>query len=148
MQTANAAIHSFNTAVVATTPNPTQLANSLQAAQTALASEQTARAALDASAVPQGIITAADAVSVALPPALASMQQLQTANQQNSIFISLATRFGFFQFTDYANRGGPNDWFAETYALYVTDPNRLNQMNRRMFLWFQAGMPQDANWNP
>jgi len=148
MQSANSAIHSFNTAVVGTTPSPTPIATLLQTAQTALASEQTARAALDASAVPQGIITAADAVSDALPPTLASSQQLQTAGQQNSIFISLATRFGFFRFTDYANRGGANDWFAETYALYVTDPNRLNQMNRRMFLWFQAGMPLDANWNP
>jgi hypothetical protein len=148
MQAANVAIANFNAAVIATQPNATQVAQRLQAAQTALASEQTARAALDASALPAAVITAADAVSDALPADLASSQQFQTASQQNDIFISIATRFGFYRFTDYAIRGGANDWFAETYALFVTDPNRLNQMNRNMFLWFQAGMPLDANWNP
>jgi hypothetical protein len=55
-------------------------------------------------------------------------------------------RFGFFPFTEYAIPGGANDWFAETYAVFITDPNRLNQMNRNMF-WFQAGLPLDRNWN-
>ncbi len=145
---ANTAIVTFNAAVVATKPDAKQVDQTLQAAQTALKSEQTARTALDASALPAAVIAAADGVSNALPATLASVQQLQTPSQQNDIFISIATRFGFFRFTDYANRGGANDWFAETYALFVTDPNRLNQMNRNMFLWFQAGMPLDANWNP
>jgi hypothetical protein len=71
-----------------------------------------------------------------------------TAQDQIPIFVSLATRFGFQKFTDYARSGSDSEWFAETFALYVNDPNRLNQMSRSLFLWFQAGMPQDRNWAP
>jgi hypothetical protein len=148
-QAARAQIQVFNAAVIATPPNAAQTTASLKAAQTALAAEQAARAALDASALPAPVIAAVDAVSDTLPAILAAPQKLQPANQQNDIFISIATRFGFYRFTDYARRRGrANDWFAETYALFVTDPNRLNQMNRNLFLWFQAGMPLDPSWNP
>ncbi len=43
--------------------------------------------------------------------------------------ILLAGTFGFTPFTDYA-RGGDGEFFAETYALYLTDSNRLSAMNR------------------
>ncbi len=117
-------------------------------ATTALASEATALAALDASGAPALLIAAADAASAALRPLLTKETTLQTARGQNDIFVAIANRFGFYKFTDYARTGGANDWFAETYALFVTDPSRLNQMNRNVFLWFQAGMPLDPAWNP
>lgn len=75
-------------------------------------------------------------------------KRLRRAKNQNNIFIQLANRFGFHQFTNYARTGDPEEWFAETYALYITDPDRLNEMNRSIFLWFEAGMPFDASWNP
>jgi hypothetical protein len=74
---------------------------------------------------------------------------LAVAHDQVPIFVSLATRFGFHRFTDYARTGATDEeWFAETYALHLTDPNRLNQMNRSIFLWFEARMPMDRSWNP
>jgi len=75
-------------------------------------------------------------------------RQLRQAMQHNDIFITLANRFHFYQFTDYARTGSAKEWFAETYALYLTDPNRLNEMNRNIFLWFEAGMTFNAAWNP
>ena len=74
---------------------------------------------------------------------------LAAAQDQVPIFVSLAGTFGFHRFTEYSRTGADNgEWFAETYALHLSDPNRLLQMNRSMFLWFEAGMPMSRTWRP
>ena len=79
---------------------------------------------------------------------LAASQSIGVAGDQIPTFIALAGTFGFTPFTDYARRGGNAEFFAETYALHLTDPNRLSAMSRSIFLWFEAGMPMNPGWRP
>ena len=144
----NRAIRAYNQAVRATPPQPAQIANTLRAAQQAVRASRQAHAALAAVNIPQRIIVAAANVNAANLAMLTASRQLFAANQQIPIFVHLAGRFRFHRITEYARAGGDSEWFAETYSLYLTDPNRLNQMNRSMFLWFAAGMPMNRNWNP
>jgi hypothetical protein len=76
---------------------------------------------------------------------------------REGVFATLARNFGFLPFTDYGLRNYTqpqpgqtpvHEWFAETYALFVTDPTRLIEMNPKMFSWFKAGMPNDPKWMP
>ena len=146
---ANNAIQALNAAVIATPPaGPAQRAQLLQAAQAAVQARNQARANLAAAAVPPAMIQAAANLDAAADAVLAATQRIGVAQDQIPTFVSLAGRFGFTPFTDYARREGNDEWFAETYALYLTDPSRLSQMNRRIFLWFEAGMPMDPTWSP
>lgn len=146
---ANQAIVAFNQGLVAAQPvGQAQQAQLLQAAQAAVQARNQARAGLAAANLPQGVVQAASNLDAANDALLAASQQIVAAQAQIPTFVALAGRFGFRPFTDYARRGGNDEWFAETYALYLTDPTRLHQMNRNIFLWFEAGMPMDPNWNP
>jgi hypothetical protein len=146
---ANNAIHALNAAVNATPPaSPTQRAQLLQAAQAAVQARDQARGNLAAAAVPAAMIQAATNIDAAADALLAATQLIGVAQDQIPTFVSLAGTFGFTTFTDYARREGNEEWFAETYALYLTDPNRLSQMNRSIFLWFEAGMPMNRSWRP
>jgi hypothetical protein len=93
-------------------------------------------------------VQAAARIDAAQDALLAASLSLGAAQDQIPTFIGLAKTFGFTPFTDYARRKGDDDFFAETYALFITDPNRLSGMNRSMFLWFDAGMPMNRNWRP
>ena len=147
--TANQAIVAFNNGLSSNPPaGAAQQAQLLQAAQAAVQARQQAHPGLGAAGLPQGLVQAAANLGVANDGLLTASMQVAAAQEQIPIFVSLANRFGFHSFTDYARRGGNDEWFAETYSLYLTDPNRLNQMNRNIFLWFEAGMPMDRNWNP
>lgn len=146
---ANTAIQALNAAVVATPPaTSAQRAVLLQAAQVAVAARDQARADLAAAGVPQAMVQAANNLDAAQDALLAATVSVGVAQDQIPTFISLAGTFGFTAFTDYARQGGDDEFFAETYALYLTDPNRLSAMNRSIFLWFQAGMPMDPGWRP
>lgn len=143
------AIQALNAAVIATPPaGPAQRVQLLQAAQAAVQARNLARANLAASAVPPAMIRAATNLDAAADALLAATQSLGVAQEQIPTFVALAGTFGFTPFTDYARREGNDEWFAETYALHLTDPNRLSQMNRRIFLWFEAGMPMNRAWRP
>lgn len=147
--TANNAIHALNAAVIATPPAaPAQRALLLQAAQAAVAARNQARANLAAGGVPAAMVQAATALDAAMDALLSANQAIGVAQDQIPTFISLAARFGFTPFTDYARRGGDDEFFAETYALFLTDPSRLSAMNRSIFLWFEASMPMDPSWRP
>lgn len=148
---ANAAIQALNAAVVATPPaTAAQRAILLQAAQAAVAARNQARANLAASGVPAAMVQAATDLDAAQDALLAAIQSIGVAQAQDQIptFIALAGSFGFTPFTDYARRGGDEEFFAEAYALFLTDPNRLSAMNQRIFLWFEAGMPMNPGWRP
>jgi hypothetical protein len=146
---AHAAIQALNAAVIATPPaGPAQRAQLLQAAQAAVQARNQARANLAAAAVPPAMIQAATNLDAACDAVLAATQRIGVAQDQIPTFVALAGTFGFTPFTDYARREGNEEWFAETYALYLTDPSRLSQMNRSIFLWFEAGMPMDPTWRP
>ena len=93
-------------------------------------------------------LTAATTRDTAADNLFTASRQLRNATQHNDTFIFFANLFNFHQFTNYAATGSVNEWFAESYALYIADPNRLNEMNRNMFLWFEAGMPFDRSWRP
>jgi hypothetical protein len=111
-------------------------------AAAAVAARNTARAALARAGIPLRMRTAARDIDRAADSLLVTVEQVP-------IFVALATRFGFNRFTSYAEaQNTDEDWFAEAHALFVTDPDRLFGMNQSMFLWFQAGMPMDAAWNP
>ena len=145
----NNAIQALNAAVTATPPaGPAQRGQLLQAAQVAVQARNQARMNLAAAAVPPAMIRAATALDAAADAVLAAMQRIGVAQDQIPTFVALAHAFGFTPFTDYARREGNDEWFAETYALYLTDPNRLSQMNRSIFLWFEVGMPMNRNWRP
>jgi hypothetical protein len=144
---AGTAIASFNQSTLGGPPGAASQ-QALTAARTAIAARDTARAALATAGVPAALQAAAARLDAARDALLAASQQISAASDQIPIFASLATRFGFPRFTDYARRQGDSEWFAETFALYITDPDRLNQMSRDLFLWFRAGMPQDRNWTP
>jgi hypothetical protein len=145
----NAAIHALNAAVTATPPaGPAQRAQLLQTAQNAVQTRNQARATLAAAAVPAAMVQAATAFDAAADALLAATQSAGVAQDQIPTFVSLAGTFGFRPFTDYARTEGPSEFFAETYALFLTDPIRLSAMNRSIFLWFEAGMPMSATWRP
>jgi hypothetical protein len=144
---AGAAIANFNTIAVGGPPSPASQ-QALTAAQTAIAARNGAQAALVTAGVPNNLVNAAARLNAAWDAVLAASGQVSAAQDQIPIFMALATRFAFGPFTDYGRRGGDSEFFAETFALFNTDPNRLNQMNRRMFLWFRAGMPQNRAWVP
>lgn len=146
---ANQAIHALNAAVIATPPaTPAERTVLLQAAQAAVTARNQARAALAAAGVPAAMVQAATALDAAMDALLTATQSIGAAQDQIPTFIALAGRFGFTPFTDYAQSGGNDEFFAETYALYLTDPDRLSAMNRSIFLWFEAGMPMDPTWSP
>ena len=146
---ANTAIQAVNAAVIAKPPAaPAQRAALIQAAQAAVQARDQARANLAASAVPAAMIAAANRLDAAQDVLLAASVSIGVAQDQIPTFISLAGTFGFTPFTDYARRGGDDEFFAESYALFLTDPNRLSQMNRSIFLWFEAGMPMNPGWRP
>lgn len=147
--TASAAIQAMNAAVIATPPaTAAQRAVLLQAAQAAVVARDQARANLAAGGVPAAMVQAATDMDTAIDAVLAATQSLGVAQDQIPTFISLAGTFSFTPFTDYARRGGDSEFFAETYTLYLTDPNRLSAMNRNIFLWFEAGMPMNTGWRP
>lgn len=110
-------------------------------AATAVTARNTARAAMATAGVPAAILTRAAALDAANDALMAAVDQAPN-------FVAVANRVGFHRFTDYAARQSDEEWFAETHALYVTDPRRLASMSRGMFAWFQAGMPNDATWTP
>jgi hypothetical protein len=146
---ADSAIQALNAAVIATPPaTAAQRAPLLQAAQTAVAARDQARAALALAGVSAAMVQAAANLDAASDALLAATQSLGAASDQIPTFAALAATFGFTAFTDYARRGGDEEFFAETYALFLTDPNRLSAMNRSIFLWFAAGMPMDPAWSP
>jgi hypothetical protein len=144
---AHQAILAFNRAAVGGQP-PAALAPLLGAARAAVQARDQARQSMTANGVPGPMVAAASRIDAASDALLAASQAVTVAAQQVPIFVALAGRFGLDRFTDYARRESDDEWFAETYALFVTDPDLLNQKSRRMFQWFQAGMPMDANWNP
>lgn len=146
---AGAAIQALNAAVIATPPAiPAQRALLLQAAQAAVVARDQARANLSAAGVPAPMVQAATNLDAAMDALLAATQSLGVAQDQIPTFIALAGTFGFTPFTDYARRGGNAEFFAEAYALFLTDPSRLSAMNRSIFLWFEAGMPMNPGWRP
>jgi len=146
---ANTAIHAVNAAVIANPPaTPAQRAVLVQAAQAAVQARDAARANLAAAPVPPAMVAAATALDAAADALLAASQSIGVAQDQIPTFISLAATFGFTPFTDYARRGGDDEFFAESYALFLTDPGRLSQLNRSIFLWFETGMPMDPGWRP
>lgn len=145
---ANQAIGAFNAAAIAGQA-PAALAPLLAAARVAIQTRNQARLNMAANGLPAAMTAAAQALDASMDALLAASQAAGQAARQIPIFAALAARFGFGKFTDYARRSaGDDEWFAETYALFLTDPDRLNQMSRRMFQWFDAGMPMDPNWNP
>jgi hypothetical protein len=146
---ANQAIQALNAALIATPPaTPAQRTVLLQAAQAAVTARDQARTALAAGGVPAAMVQAATAMDAALDALLTATQSIGAAQDQIPTFIALAGTFGFTPFTDYARSGGNDEFFAEAYALYLTDPDRLSAMNRSIFLWFEAGMPMDPAWRP
>jgi hypothetical protein len=146
---ANTAIHAVNAAVIANPPAaPAQRAVLVQAARAAVQARDAARANLAAAPVPPAMVAAATALDAAADALLAASQSIGVAQDQIPTFISLAGTFGFTPFTDYARRGGDDEFFAESYALFLTDPGRLSQLNRSIFLWFEAGMPMNPGWRP
>jgi hypothetical protein len=145
----NTAITALNNAVITTPPaGPAQRAPLVLTAQAAVRVRDQARANLAAAAVPAAMVQAATNLDAAQDATLAAVQTLGVATDQVPTFVSLAGTFGFTPFTDYARSGGGDEFFAETYALFLTDPNRLSAMNRRIFLWFEAGMPMNPAWRP
>jgi hypothetical protein len=142
---AASAIFAFNTAVAGTAPAPaSSFPGLIAAAAAAVATRDTARAAL---AGPADLVAVAAATDSALDALFTATRALVVAADQVPIYIELAGTFGFAPPTAYA-RTGDDDFFAETFALYINDPDRLNRLNRSIFLWFQAGMPMDRKWAP
>jgi hypothetical protein len=144
------AVVAFNQSLVANPPAAAaQQAALLLAAQNAIAARNAARGGLNAAAFPANVLNAATNLDASTDALLTAVQQLAAAQDQVPIFVALAGQFGFHRFTRYARIGATDEeWFAETYALYLTDPHRLLQMNRSIFAWFEAGMPMDRTWRP
>lgn len=154
-QAANTAVTAVNRGIVppaAKRPrqpvSAAERAQLIQAATTANAARDQARADMATGGIPATLVQAAQARDTASDARLAASVSLGAAQDQIPTFVSLARTFGFTAFTDYARRGGDGEFFAETYALYIGDPNRLSLMNRSIFLWFEAGMPMNAAWRP
>jgi hypothetical protein len=137
-QAANTAVLGYNTAVEGG-QTADQLVPLLTAARASVATRNASRAALAGAGAPQVLRDRADVLDRANDALLA-------AADRSPIFNELATRPGFHRFTPYAATGGEQEWFPETFALFINDPDRSLQMNRPIFLWFQAGMPMDRNW--
>ena len=155
VQAANTAITAVNHGIVPpAAKGPRQpvsaaaRAQLIQAATTANTARDQARADMTAGGITATFVQAAEARDAASDALLAASVSLGTAQDQIPTFISLAHTFSFTAFTDYARRGGDGEFFAETYALYIGDPNRLSLMNRRIFLWFEAGMPVNEARQP
>jgi len=129
-------------------PDPATLQPKQAAAEAALQASADKRKQLDKVGIPLKMRKAAADFEAALGEQIKARQQLIAHDRQIPIFATLAKRFGFHPFTDYARSGGEGEWFAETYSLYVTDPDRLNTLSPRLFLWFEAGMPMDPQWEP
>jgi hypothetical protein len=140
------AVRDFKDAVMEDPPRPDNELDDLE--QAALDSRAPRDNARNDPNFPAVILQAAVARDTTVDNLLTAVQHYREANRRNTIFVSIANRLGFHRFTDYARSGGDKEWFAETYALYITDPNRLNEMNRDTFLWFEAGMPFDPDWEP
>lgn len=146
---ANAAIQALNAAGIAIPPaTSAQRVPLLQAAQAAVAARNQARANLAAAGVQAAMVQAATNLDAAMDALHTATQSIGVAQDQIPTFVALATAFGFTPFTDYARRAGDDEFFAETYALFLTDPNRLSVMNRSIFLWFEAGMSMNPGWRP
>ena len=142
----NQAIVQFHNGITATPP-ATNLDDLLSAVTTAQAARDTARTAYAGSAVSAAVVAAVTEVDAANDAMLASSIHLRAANEQVSVFRTIANRFGFSPITSYAATGD-DEFFAESFALFVSDPDRLHVMNQRMYQWFAAGMPFDPAWSP
>lgn len=129
-------------------PDPATLQPKQAAVEVALRTSAQKVAGLAKVGVPKKLRTAAAEIGAALEAQFKAWQQYVADDRQIPIFATLARRFGFHVFTDYARSGGEGEWFAETYSLYVTDPDRLNAMSPKLFAWFEAGMPMDPQWEP
>jgi hypothetical protein len=62
-------------------------------------------------------------------------------------FASYATTTGFQPFTEYSRKDA-GEWFAETFAMFVTDPHRLWDHDWRILSWFTDGCPGPAGYQP
>ncbi|MFG1679067.1 hypothetical protein ACGFNP_02745 [Nonomuraea sp. NPDC049269] len=62
-------------------------------------------------------------------------------------FAAYARRVGFVPFTAYGQSSN-KEFFAETYALYTTDRERLWQLNWRMCAWMEDGYPALGSYEP
>jgi hypothetical protein len=144
--TTSTAISAFNQGV-ASSPPAANLDDLLTAVTTAQAARDTARAAYLGSSVSPAVIAAVTEVDGADDSLLAASIHYRAASEQVSVFRAIADRFGFSPITSYAATGD-GEFFAESFALYVSDPDRLNAMNPRMYQWFAAGMPFDPAWSP
>lgn len=129
-------------------PDPATLEPKRAAVEAAIRASAVKRVGLGKVGAPQKMRAAAAETEAAVEARLQAWQQFVADDRQIPIFATLANRFGFHPFTNYARSGGEGEWFAETYSLYVTDPDRLNAMSPKLFLWFQAGMPMDPQWQP
>jgi hypothetical protein len=138
----------FNRAVTsASAAEQARREDRLADARAAAATREERRGAMADAGVAQGVVDAAAEVGAALDEQLAASEALMASQQQVQVFAALARRFGFRPPTEYAATSD-DELFPETYSLFLNDPGRLSAMNRNIFLWFQAGMPMDAGWNP
>jgi hypothetical protein len=106
---------------------------------------------LAAAPMPAAMIQGAAAFDAASGALRAATLSAGAAQDQIPTFASLAATIGFTPFTDHARREGDPEFFAESSALFLSDPtapDRMKRMNRSIFLWFQAGMPMDPSWRP
>jgi hypothetical protein len=142
----NQAIVHFHQGITASPP-ATDLDARLSAVTAAQAARDTARAAYVGSNVSAAVVAAVTEVDAADDAVLAASIHLRAANEQVAVFRTIANRFGFSPITSYA-ASGDGEFFAEAFALYVSDPDRLNAMNPKMYRWFAAGMPFDPAWSP
>jgi hypothetical protein len=62
-------------------------------------------------------------------------------------FAAYARRVGFVPFTAYGQSSN-KEFFAETYALYATDRERLWQLNWRMCAWMEDGYQNLDSYEP
>ncbi|HUR04892.1 MAG TPA: hypothetical protein VM347_20285 [Nonomuraea sp.] len=62
-------------------------------------------------------------------------------------FAAYARRVGFVPFTAYGQTSN-KEFFAETYALYTTDRERLWQLNWRMCAWMEDGYQAIDSYEP
>jgi hypothetical protein len=148
MQASNQAVVAFNESVITNNAAiKAQKAQRRQAAVAAGATRDQRLQAMQTAGVPQNFVQAATNVATAIDALFTATDAIDSAGQQVPTFVALANRFGFQHITAYSGTGD-DEWFAETYALFLDDPNRLNQLNRRMFQWFEADMPMDPAWNP
>jgi hypothetical protein len=148
MRASNQAVVEYNESVISDQPPVRALKSQRHlSARNAASTRDQRLQGMQTAGIPQNFIQAATAVGAAIDALFTASESIDAAADQIPIFAHLANRFGFHRITSYA-ASGDDEWFAETYALFLNDPNRLNQLNRRMFQWFEASMPMDRNWNP